>query len=277
MKTFSKFNFTVAIMIATLIFVSCEKNDPMTEPEPEPKHEWGRGETPGKIAGLGNTKGEPAGTPFKLPDGIETAGRIMGGYDPANYYQSVGKRDALPYTGFIRTKTVQTRAAGDTVRVDTIVGSGMLHVQIFIPLKNTTSQDISITFPAGLILKSVTDSCQNGLLLKKTTVDVPAKGFCGVLLIMYCGNEELSQSLTTEEYVFTVISSSSLIMDLCERVKNKRINTEEYPSGRHGYADSEQYYDYALKLQYMVWKLTDWGELLSEEDITYIEQMENSN
>ncbi|MDR2139579.1 MAG: hypothetical protein LBP50_08530 [Tannerella sp.] len=280
MKTFSKFNFPVAIMIATLLFVSCEKNDPATEPEaepePKPKPEW-VGDRPGKIPGLGNTRGEPTGTPFHLPDGIETAGRIMGGYDPANYYQSAGKRDSLPYTEFIRTETVWTRAAGDTVRVDTIAGSGMLHVQIFIPLKNTTSQDISVTFPAGLIMKAVTGACQNGLLLKKTTVDVPARGFCGVLLIMYCGNEDLSQSLTTEEYVFTVVSNSSLIMDLCERVKNKRINMEEYPPGRHGYTDSEQYHDYVFQLQDMVWKLTDRGEPLSKEDIAFIEQMENSH
>jgi hypothetical protein len=65
-------------------------------------------------------------------------------------------------------------------------------------------------------------------------------------------------------------------MDLCERVKNKRINTEEYPSGRHGYADSDQYDAYVLRLQDMVWKLTDRGEPLSEEDIAFIEQMENS-
>jgi hypothetical protein len=269
MNSFFKFSLLTAAT-AALLFVSCEKNGSETEPEPKPKPEpeWVE-DRPGKIPGLGNTRGEPTGTSFKLPDGVEIAGRIMGGYDPANY-QSVGKRDAI-------RKTVQTRAEdGDIIGVDTIVGSGMLHVQIFIPLKNTTSQDISVTFPAGLILKSVTGACQNGLLLKKTTVNVPAKGLCGVLLIMYCGNEDLSQSFETEEYVFTVVSNSSPIMDLCERVKNKRINTEEYPSGRHGYADSDQYDAYVLRLQDMVWKLTDRGEPLSKEDIAFIEQMENS-
>jgi hypothetical protein len=271
MRSFLKFNL-LAVATAALLLVSCKKNGPETEPEPkkpEPEPEWVE-DRPGKIPGLGNTRGEPTGTPFKLPDGVETVGRIMGGYDPANY-QSVGKYDPE----LIR-KTIQTRADGDIIGVDTVAGSGMLHVQIFIPLKNTTSKDISVTFPAGLILKSVTGACQNGLLLKKTTVDVPARGFCGVLLIMYCGNEDLSQSLIFEEYVFTVVSNSSPIMDLCERVKNKRINTEEYPPGRHGHTDSEQYHDYVLHLQDMVWQLTDRGEPLSEEDITFIEQMENS-
>jgi hypothetical protein len=272
MRSFLKFNLLV-VATAALLFVSCKKDGPETEPdptpEPEQESEWVE-DVPGEIPGFGNTRGEPTGTSFKLPDGVERAGRIMGGYDPANY-QSVGKRDPE----LIR-KTIQTRADGDITGVDTIVGSGMLHVQIFIPLKITTSQDISVTFPAGLILKSVTGVCQNGLLLKKTAVNVPARGFCGVLLIMYCGNEDLSQSLAEVEYVFTVVSNSSPIMDLCERVKNKRINTEEYPSGRHGYAESDQYYDYALLLQAMLWKLTDMGEPLSEEDIALIEQMENS-
>jgi hypothetical protein len=272
MRSFLTFNLLVAAT-AALLFVSCKKNGPETEPEPKPEAEteteWVE-DMPGEIPGLGNTRGEPTGTSFKLPDGVEIAGRIMGGYDPANY-KSFGKRDPE----LIR-KTIQTRADGDIIGVDTTVGSGMLHVQIFIPLKNTTSQDILVTFPAGLILKSVTGACQNGLLLKKTTVNVPARGFCGVLLIMYCGNEDLSQSLTTEEYVFTVVSNSSPIMDLCERVKNKRINTEEYPLGQYGYTDSEQYHDYVLQLQYIVWNLTDRGEPLSEEDIAFIEQMENS-
>jgi hypothetical protein len=283
MRTFLRFNLLAAAAMAALLFVSCEKNDPETKPEPQPEPQpeppsgWVQ-DKPGKIPGLGNTKGEPTGTPFTLPDGVETAGKIIGGEHPSvYYYQSAGKRDDLLHPEFIRRETVWTRADADATHLDTIVGSGMLHVRIFIPLKNTSPRDTSVTFPAGLIIKSVTGRCQNGLLLKKTTVDVPAKGVCGVLLIMYCGNEDRSTSLEGEEYVFEVVSNSAPVMDLCERVKNKRINTEEYPPGQYGgYTDDEQYQAYALRLQDMVWKLTDWGEPLSEEDLAYIEQMENS-
>jgi hypothetical protein len=269
MKTFSKFNLLAAIMMAALIFASCEKNDPETEQVED---------TPGNIAGLGETEGEPTGTPFRFPDGIEPADKIAGGYSAYNY-RSAGisdKQTALRHLQSLRTGTVQTKADGETVLLDTVVGSGYF-VEIFMPLRNTTSRSITVTFPAGLIAKSVSGRCQNGVLLKKVAIEVPAGRIYGVLLLMYCGNAHLDPSYSSEEYVFTVVSNSSLITDLCNRLKNRRMNNEEYPLDRNGYAQSDQYNTYVSKLQWILWNLTDYGNPLSEEDITFIEQMEKSN
>jgi hypothetical protein len=277
MQSHLKFNLLVAAAAALLFVSSCEKNDSELEPKPEPEPEQVE-DTPGNIAGLGETSGEPTGTPFRLPDGIETAGKIMGGYNQYNYQSAgtVDKQAALRQLKSIgKGRTVRTRSDGESVPLDTIVGSGS-YVGVFIPLRNITSHDILVTFPAALILKSVSGECQNGVLLKKVTVNIPAGRICGVLLLMYCGNENLYPSYWDEEYVFTVVSNSSLITDLCDRVKNKRINNEEYPLDPNGYADDDQYFLYESHLQEMLWKLTDDGEPLSEEDIAYIEQMENS-
>jgi hypothetical protein len=270
MQSLLKFNL-LAAAAAALLFVSCEKNDPKADVEQVE-------DTPGNIAGLGETGGEPTGTPFRLPDGIETAGKIMGGYNQYNYPSAgtAGKQAALRQLKSIgKGRTVRTRSDSESVLLDTIVGSGSF-VGVFIPLRNITSHDIPVTFPAALILKSVSGEYQNGVLLKKVTVNIPAGRICGVLLLMYCGNANLHPSYWDEEYVFTVVSNSSLIIDLCDRVKNKRINNEEYPVDLNGYADDDRYFLYESHLQEMLWKLTDDGEPLSEEDIAYIEQMENS-
>ena len=81
-------------------------------------------------------------------------------------------------------------------------------------------------------------------------------------------------------------------MDLCEKLKNKRINYEEYdmksleeimsdPNFDWENFDWEsfftsQYNEYSSLIQDLLWKLTDYGEALSSEDISRISNMENS-
>ncbi|MDR0429979.1 MAG: hypothetical protein LBH58_05825 [Tannerellaceae bacterium] len=263
-----KFKIWAVILTAATMFAACEKDEPSAETVKD---------EPGNISGLGETEGDLTGTTFKWPDGIEPADKIVGGYSSRNYTRSAvfNKLTAINDLPTLRTRTVQTRAGEETIQLDTIIGSGR-YVTIFIPLRNTTSRPATITFPAGLIAKSVSGLCQNGVLLKKTSVSVPAGGIYGVLLLMYCGNAHRDPSYSSEEYVFAVVSNSSLIMDLCNRVANKRINNEEYPVDEYGYADSDQYSSYRNTLQSILWDLTDYGDALSEEQIARIEQMKNS-
>ncbi|MDR2496086.1 MAG: hypothetical protein LBD21_03060 [Tannerellaceae bacterium] len=257
---------TVLTTVLATTFVSCEKDVDETKED-----------TPGQIAGLGETAGEPTGTSFKLPEGIELADKIMGGYRASNYRSATAfdKQAAMNSLSRQRTWTIQTRAGDETIQLDTILGSGYF-VEIFMPLRNSTSRVVTVTFPAGLIAESVSGRCQNGVLLKKATVQIPVGRIYGVLLKMYCGNAHRDPSYSSEEYVFTVVSNSSLIMDLCNRVKNKRINNEEYPLGSDGHAKSSQYDSYVSKLQSILWNLTDYGAALSESSIAEIEAMENS-
>jgi hypothetical protein len=258
--------FLALITALTMTFASCEKEGEETKDD-----------TPGQIAGLGETEGELTGTTFKLPDGVELADKIMGGYRASNYRSAslFDKQAGINNLERLSARSIQTRAGDETIQLDTILGSGYF-VEIFMPLRNTTSSPITVTFPAGLIAKSVSGLCQNGVLLKKATVKIPVGRIYGVLLKMYCGNAHKDPSYSSEEYVFTVVSNSSLIMDLCNRVKNKRINNEEYPLDSDGHADSNQYSSYVSTLQSILWDLTDYGEALSEYNIERIEEMENS-
>lgn len=266
-RLFKKNGFWVLAMITAILLSACEKEEPEVAIIED---------TPGEIAGLGETEGDLTGTTFKLPQGIELADKIMGGYSASNYRSSSAfdKTELLNNLVTIDKRVIQTRAGEISVNLDTIIGSGTW-VSIFMPLKNTTSSTITVTFPAGLIAKSVSGECQNGVLLKKASVPIPKNSIYGVLLLMYCGNAHRSASYSTEEYVFTVVSNSSLIMDLCNRLKNKRMNNEEYPIGLDGYSYDTQYLSYKSKLQSILWDLTDYGEALSQESIAFIEQMEN--
>lgn len=125
-------------------------------------------------------------------------------------------------------------------------------------------------FPAGLITKSKSGGYQNGLLLKKVVVEVPAKSSYKIALLTYCANASKSASSSYETYEWAVISNSSLIVDLCNRVKNKKINYEDFLSNET-YTYSSQVYT----LQGIVWKLTDYGNVLSEIDIKYIDDIPN--
>ena len=245
----------MAILFAALVFASCEKDAPAVEVQED---------MPGTIAGLGETEGELTGTTFQLPQGIELADKIRGGYDSYNYRSAATGMDKAAVVKSLKAlpHSVQLRADGERIQLDTTLGSGY-YVEIFIPLRNTTSAPITVTFPAGLIAESVSGKCQNGVLLKKTTIRIPAKSVYGVLLLMYCGNAHRDASYSSEEYVFAVVSNSSLIMNLCNRLKNKRINYEEYPVNRYGNVDSNQYDSYVSDLQSILLDLTDYAEPLS--------------
>ena len=267
MKTLLNLKVWAMMLVAVLMFSACGGDDPEPEPEPEPQIVE---DIPGSIAGLGETTGDLTGTPYQLPQGIELAAKIWGGYNAANYARaSAFDKTMIPENYFeqFETKTILTRA-GETIAQDTIMGSGTW-VHLLIPFKNITSSPIIITLPAGLIAKSVSGICQNGVLLKKVTIRIPANSICGVYLYMYCGNSHRDPSYSYEEYVFSVISNSSLIVDLCNRLKNKRINIEEYPD------DKTQYNSYKSKLQSILWDLTDYGDEISADNIAYIEAMEN--
>ena len=264
MKVLLNSKIWVIMIIAVVMFSSCGGDGSGIEEEPQIVED-----IPGSIAGLGETDGELTGTPYQLPQGIELAAKIWGGYRADNYASAVFDKKSMPenFLEQLETKTIQTRA-GETITQDTIMGSGTW-VHLLIPLKNTTSSPITITLPAGLIAKSLSGEYQNGVLLKKVTFRIPANSILGVYLYMYCGNSHRDPSYASEEYVFSVISNSSLIVDLCNRLKNKRINIEEYPG------DKTQYNSYRSKLQSILWDLTDYGEALSADNIAYINSLED--
>ncbi len=254
--------------------------------EPAPKPETVETHQPGSIPGLGEKPGELTGTPFKLPENIVISGKILGGFELNSYDRSLKsrKQSHLPLSSKIITK-VESGSSYVTIGCGT-------YVSLYIVLKNTGNSEVQIIFPAGLIAKSLSGNSQNGVLLKKSSIKIGAKSTKYVLLMMFCGNAHLGASSVSEEYKFSVVSNSSLIIDLCNRLKNKKINIEEYNvksiwevMANHDCDwtnfDWSEYYptkfeDYKFQIQEILWNLTDYGISLSEDNIQTINNMENS-
>lgn len=232
---------------------------------------------PGEIPGLGEAEGELTGTTFTLPNGIEVEGTITGlGVNIFNQRSSftptlvpelhVEKEMSL------REKELTLRASSN---FEVAVGSGYF-VKVLVTLNNKNTTNTEIVFPAGLIVRALSSENQNGILLKKASVTVPKDGSLHVALIMYCGNSSRSPSGTSDQYEWGVVTDSKLILDLCDRLKNKKINYEEFSA-----ADYNTYKDQVDNLQLILWSLTDGNSEylsgLTDEYKEYIESLPNSN
>lgn len=236
----------IAFLTFSVLFTSCSSDD---------DKEIIIDDQPGEIPGLGNADGELTGTEFTLPNGLELEGDIVG---VTSRYSLKTKDNIVEDSDFDHL----TKASTD------VIGSGKW-VQVAVRIKNLTNRDIDVIFPARLIVKSLSGRYQNGVLLKKTKTKVLANETHTVALLMYCGNSSLSPSSSSEKYKWAVISNSSLIVDLCNRLVNKKINYEEFVDTKVGYSNQ------VSSLQSILWRLTD-GTGLTEYDIEYIESLPNS-
>ncbi len=151
-----------------------------------------------------------------------------------------------------------------------IMGSGRF-VQLFIRIDNSTNKNIILEFPAGLIIKSRSGNYQNGVLLKKVRVPIAAKGLSDIVLLMFCGNVKKSSSSSSETYDWAVVSNSSLVVDLCNRLANKKINYEEFSKDKLSIFKSQ-----LTDLQSAVWSVTDKNGL-TEYNLKFIDGLPNSD
>ncbi|MFV0539147.1 MAG: hypothetical protein ACK5M3_17545 [Dysgonomonas sp.] len=237
----------LALFTIPILFTSCSSDD---------EKEIIIDDQPGEIPGLGNAEGEITGAEFILPNGIELEGDIVG--ISYKHTKSTLKNEAPESFDFSNA----TKSATE------VIGSGY-YVQVTVKLTNTTNRDIDVIFPARLVVKSLSGRYQNGVLLKRTKAIAPANATHTVALLMYCGNSSMSPSSTSEKYKWAAISNSSLIVDLCNRLVNKKINYEEFSGSESGYRNQVD------NLQHILWNLTD-GTGLRESDIEYIDSLPNS-
>lgn len=84
---------------------------------------------------------------------------------------------------------------------------------------------------------------------------------------MYCGNLSLSASSDTEIYAFAVITNSASLHDLFDRVKNKKINIEQFEK-----KDFLMYIEQQTTLQNIVWSVTD-GNGLTEDNKKWLNEL----
>jgi hypothetical protein len=259
------FKKVIVMMAVCAVCFSCAKK------EDDIVDEYTGNEQPGQIPGFGKDGGSIAGKTFELPGGLEFAGEIMGYGEGADYEttrSAVSKIDRLAacLPTLLDEESVSTRA---TVKADATRGSGGL-VTVLIQLKNTASSKIDVEFPAGLIFESATGKYQNGILLKRVKVTVPSGGNTyNVVLHLYCGNAERSASDASAKYLRPVVTNSELLLYLCGLVRNKKINIEE----NQGLLDQINYLVMVIRLQTIVWKVTDHGRLPDQSDLDYIKDL----
>lgn len=274
MKTFNSWLRAAGLcLIAVIAFAACSKDDDNEKVE---EIEEVENYAPGEIPGLGEADGELTGKPFQLPDGVELIDQITGSGSQYDYWNTNRSAESTTYpfkmkNGDIvyRTYTPVTRAG----EVRHYFGSGFGFVDLLIPMRNTLSGSVTVTFPAATIMRSMNENCQNGVLIKKVTVTIPAKSDYYLCLAFYCGNEYRGAAGGTDKFELAVVSDAAPLLELCDRVKNKKINLEEYSPTD---ADARStYFEIALALQGIVWAVTD-GKGLTEAYISFINSLPNS-
>jgi hypothetical protein len=139
--------------------------------------------------------------------------------------------------------------------------------------RNNNPTATTVVLPARLVFKPGREArAQNLILLKETSVTIPPGAEYTVSIDTYCGNlywyEDMNASLP---YEFFVIANSPLLIDLTDRLVDKKINIEEYAK-----EEETDYYNRIVKLQGFLHKLTDHGQHLSDEDKRWIEALPRS-
>ena len=269
----SKFMLFVFAAAVVINFNACNKND---DPGTDPSENYEAGQIPG----LGGFEGDLTGTPFHLPDGVELTEDITGAVNQSNYWDwssfyayGYSPRLFINKDGSIETKPVTLRAQNEDEPIIHYHGSGRGYVDLLLPLRNTRSTPVTITFPAATILASKAGDCQNGVLIKKVTVTIPANSIYRLCLSFYCGNAHKSAAGGYDIYILGVVSNAGPLLELCELVKNKKINLEEF--SRTSYDDYATYQSQTSSLQSIVWSVTDYDGI-DEDDIAYIKSLPNS-
>ena len=253
------------ISLISFFQVSCSKDDDQ-EIDQELVND-----KPGKIPGLGDQEGELTGKVFQLPEGISVEGEIIG--HGGDYSANSNTREIIKahsrVNGKLLASSPKAEIATDLTQISR--GSG-IYVRLAIKLKNSTGANKTIELPAGLILKSVSGTYQNGVLIKKTSVTIPANKTILLDLSMYCGNSSKSASSSSEKYVFSVVTNSAPVQDLINRLKNKKINIEQFAKTD----DAIEIYDTQISIiQSLLWQITDGEEGLTEYDYETIDNIPN--
>ena len=246
------------------VFTSCSNDDDPTQEVVD--------YLAGEIPGLGDEAGELTGTPFKLPDGVTLIGDITGKGSQSGYWNISRTVSFTNKDGSVTTHSLSPPASRSETESH-YFGSGYGYVDLLIPMRNSRNQDVTVTFPAALILRNDAGDCQNGVLLKKVVVKIPAGTDYYLNLAFYCGNANKGSAGSSDVYSLGVVSDAKPLVELCEMVKNKKINIEEFdPTSSSEYSI---YREQRSELQDIVWAVTD-EDGLTEAHISYLRALPNS-
>jgi hypothetical protein len=198
------------------------------------------------MSGFGDNEGLVSGTAFVLPDGLEYEGEIMG----VEILLSFAKNSISD-----KNQSQSFSPKKERVVLDTVFGSGG-SVEIALCIRNTTNSNIELILPAGLVFHSRSGEYQNGLLIKKATVTIPANSPYRIGLALLCCNLNKELSSPDEVYEKPVVSNNSKVLELCNLVKNKKVHIAEYYDFRTLVGDYTAWRETGRLLQSALWHIT---------------------
>lgn len=262
--------FTMLLITSLLVSLSSCKKDKNDENDPA------RIVFP--IPGMGNSDDELQGDTYALPTNVEVVGEIKGSdmYFPLPF--SEGKiMKIYKYGPQAFAADANNGLFKNNYTLDTLYfrGSGSF-VSINICLENKNSTTKTIEFPAGLTFKNLQGSYQNGLLVKKTSITIPANEQIYVVLNAYCSNLSKHASDTEAIYEFGPVVDIPQLNLLFDKVKNKKINVEEYSFTGDVWEAMTQYINATSPVQDAVWEITDFDGKIQAETLAAIDTIPNS-
>lgn len=153
--------------------------------------------------GLGNSKADPVGAPFALPDGITLENPIL------------------------------SYSTGDPVDCDDKYPEGPDANGGAVPLclvfRNSTHSPIEVRLPPGLMFVSVSDDVQSGFVVQTITIRVPPGERFVSPIYLHCANGDRGLPSRGDGYELGPILQGAAYQELFDLLEGKTVDHEEIP------------------------------------------------
>jgi len=228
-------------------------------------------ETPGGIPGMGNTPGElEIAEPFNVPEGMIIN---VQGLDEIRV-------DGVSGTANLKSSNDWSSTFGCGGSFDKKTNDFVFWITLNASFSNISNTEMCVTIPKGTIFKVSNPQAQNGVLLEDVKVCIKPNETQICKFMVMCLNMGFPGSNDSLFYEILGTTNSDLIQELIGYLSGKKIGIQYYinlsPSAGLKSAnvdDFETYKEIADRIQKSIWKLTNEGENLSQEDIEYFQSL----
>jgi hypothetical protein len=150
--------------------------------------------------------------------------------------------------------------------------NGNFHPWIIVKviITNKSNRPRFFFFPSGLLFRTNDTEYQHGILMSDVFVWTFPYQTRTIYLSLYCIN--YGKHGSSEENTFTILGTtkSTKIKGLLKRLNDKEINITKYISD----GNIERYEEVSDRIQTMIWNMTNHETLLSDEDIDFINNIQ---
>ena len=253
-KLFNQFVIASLFLIA---FTACEQS-----------------EKPGGIPGMGETPGElEIAEPFVAPEGLSID---VKGVDEIRIDNNAGAANLKSATSGDWSYTYGCGGDFDEHHDNDYV----FWITTKISYSNISNTEICVTIPKGTVFKVSDPTAQNGILTEDVEVCVKPNETMVCNFVLMCLNRGRPGSNTDLFYEILGTTDSEQIKEILGYLEGKKIGIEYYvnisPSAGLKAAnadDFEKYKEIADRIQNTIWKVTNDGQSLSQEDIDYFKSL----